>query len=83
MDRGNQQPRCGRVVGHGTAVSLIMAGIPFGNGRRRRPGAEIISARIISDKAPVDYGSGQGNEVSGALGLTPIDQDLIVAARGS
>ncbi len=66
------------VVGHGTAVSLIMAGTPFGNWPGGvAPGASIISARIISDKRPDDDGTGQGNEVSGALGLGPIHQDLI------
>jgi len=66
------------VVGHGTAVSQIMAGTPFGSWPGGiAPGALIISARIISDKSPTDDGSGQGNEVSGALGLKPIHQDLI------
>jgi autotransporter-associated beta strand protein len=66
------------VVGHGTAVSQIMAGKPFGNWPGGiAPGASIISARIISDKPPADDGSGQGNEVNGALGLAPIHQDLI------
>ena len=66
------------VVGHGTAVSLIMAGKPFGNWPGGvAPGASIISARIISDERPVDDGTGQGNEVNGALGLAPIHQDLI------
>jgi autotransporter-associated beta strand protein len=66
------------VVGHGTAVSQIMAGKPFGSWPGGiAPGASIISARIISDTRPTDDGSGQGNEVSGALGLAPIHQDLI------
>ncbi|MFD0738520.1 S8 family serine peptidase [Lysobacter koreensis] len=66
------------VVGHGTAVAQIMAGRAFGEWPGGiAPGASIISARIISDKPPVDDGSGQGNEVSGALGLKPIHQDLI------
>lgn len=66
------------VVGHGTAVSQIMAGTPFGAWPGGiAPGASIISARIISDKAPTDDGSGNGNEVHGALGLKPIHQDLI------
>ncbi|WP_368564983.1 S8 family serine peptidase [Pseudoxanthomonas sp. UTMC 1351] len=66
------------VVGHGTAVSQIMAGKPFGNWPGGiAPGASIISARIISDTRPTDDGSGQGNEVNGALGLAPIHQDLI------
>src|SRR5688572_438292 len=66
------------VVGHGTAVSQIMAGTPFGAWPGGiAPGAQIISARIISDKEPTDDGSGQGNAVNGALGLKPIHQDLI------
>jgi len=66
------------VVGHGTAVSLIMAGVPFGEWPGGiAPGAEIVSARIISDEEPVDDGSGQGNEVDGALGLALVHQDLI------
>ena len=66
------------VVGHGTAVSQIMAGTPFGAWPGGiAPGAQIISARIINDKPPTDDGSGQGNEVHGALGLKSIHQDLI------
>src|SRR5690606_1761064 len=38
-----------------------------------------VSARIISDKPPTDDGSGQGNEVDGALGLAQIHDDLISA----
>ena len=65
-------------------VAQIMAGQAFGQWPGGiAPGASIVSARIISDKAPDDDGSGQGNEVSGALGLKPIHQDLIDAARGS
>lgn len=66
------------VVGHGTAVSQIMAGQPFGSWPGGiAPDASIVSARIISDEPPEDDGSGQGNEVDGALGLEPIHQDLI------
>lgn len=66
------------VDGHGTAVAQIMAGTPFGQWPGGiAPGAEIVSARIISDKPPPDDGSGQGNEVDGALDLAPIHQDLI------
>lgn len=66
------------VDGHGTAVAQIMAGTPFGQWPGGiAPGAEIVSARIISDEPPPDDGSGQGNEVDGALGLKPIHQDLI------
>ncbi|MCW5581823.1 MAG: S8 family serine peptidase [Luteimonas sp.] len=66
------------VVGHGTAVAQIAAGKPFGQWPGGiAPGAGIVSARIISDKPPVDDGSGQGNEVNGALGLATVHRDLI------
>lgn len=66
------------VVGHGTAVSLIIAGKPFGTWPGGvAPGANLVSARIIADKAPTDDGSGNGNEVNGALGLESIHRDLI------
>ncbi len=66
------------VVGHGTAVAQIAAGKPFGQWPGGiAPGAEIVSARIISDTPPQDDGSGQGNQVNGALGLAPVHQDLI------
>lgn len=66
------------VVGHGTAVAQTAAGRPFGTW----PGgvaqnAEIVSARIISDKPPEDDGTGGGNEIDGPLGLTSIHRDLI------
>ncbi len=66
------------VVGHGTAVAQTAAGRPFGTW----PGgvaqnAEIVSARIISDKPPEDDGTGGGNEINGPLGLTAIHGDLI------
>ena len=66
------------VVGHGTAVSQVMAGEPFGYWPGGvAPGADIVSARIISDEPPVDDGSGQGNEIDGAVGLAGIHEDLI------
>jgi len=66
------------VVGHGTAVAQTAAGRPFGTW----PGgvaqnAEIVSARIISDRPPEDDGTGGGNEIDGPLGLTSIHRDLI------
>ena len=68
------------VVGHGTTVAQLAAGKAFGNWPGGvAPGALIVSARIIADKAPEDDGSGQGNEVDGALGLAPIHDDLIAA----
>src|SRR5690606_33230719 len=66
------------VVGHGTAVAQAAAGQPFGRWPGGiAPGAEIVSARIISDAPPEDDGSGEGNEVDGPLGLAGIHQDLI------
>lgn len=66
------------VAGHGTAVAQAAAGQPFGAWPGGvAPGATLVSARIISDKPPVDDGSGNGNPVDGALGLEPIHRDLI------
>ncbi|MBO9718278.1 MAG: S8 family serine peptidase [Pseudoxanthomonas sp.] len=68
-------------VGHGTTVAQLAAGAAVGDWPGGiAPGATILSARIINDKSPDDDGSGQGNEVTGALGLKAIHQDL--AARG-
>jgi autotransporter-associated beta strand protein len=70
------------VVGHGTAVAQVIAGRPFGRWPGGlAPGAEIVSARIISDSPPDDDGSGRGNEINGPLGIGPIHDDLI--ARGA
>ncbi|MCD9027679.1 S8 family serine peptidase [Luteimonas sp. BDR2-5] len=66
------------VVGHGTAVAQAAAGKPFGawpGGIAQ--GAEIVSARIISDTPPDDDGTGAGNEINGPLGLEPIHRDLM------
>ncbi|MFT3762642.1 MAG: S8 family serine peptidase [Pseudoxanthomonas sp.] len=74
------------VVGHGTAVSQIIAGQPFGAWPGGiAPGVSIVSARIIWDESPEDDGSGEGNEVgsdeeASGLGIGPIHDDLI--ARG-
>ncbi|WP_421569808.1 S8 family peptidase [Stenotrophomonas sp. PD6] len=66
------------VVGHGTTVASLAAGRAFGSWPGGvAPDAEIVSARIIADKAPADDGSGDGNEVNGALGLAAIHQNLI------
>jgi autotransporter-associated beta strand protein len=66
------------VVGHGTAVAQTAAGTAFGAWPGGiAPGATIVSARIISDKEPVDDGSGNGNATSGALGLASVHQALI------
>ncbi|WP_305806256.1 autotransporter serine protease [Stenotrophomonas sp. YIM B06876] len=68
------------VVGHGTTVAQLAAGAAVGQWPGGiAPGAQIVSARIINDKAPTDDGSGKGNEVTGALGLAPVHQDLINA----
>lgn len=66
------------VVGHGTTVASLAAGQAVGNWPGGvAPGAQIVSARIIADKTPDDDGSGEGNEVDGALGLASVHQDLI------
>ncbi|TDK22327.1 autotransporter domain-containing protein [Luteimonas aestuarii] len=66
------------VSGHGTAVAQIAAGRPFGQWPGGiAPGAEIVSARIISDRPPSDDGSGQGNQLNGPLGVASIHQDLM------
>jgi autotransporter-associated beta strand protein len=66
------------VIGHGTAVAQAAAGQPFGQWPGGiAPGAEIVSARIISDNPPEDDGSGEGNEVDGPLGLAGVHRDLI------
>jgi len=66
------------VMGHGTAVAQTIAGSAFGQWPGGiAPGAEILSARIISDEPPEDDGSGRGNAINGALGMAPIHQDLI------
>ncbi len=66
------------VVGHGTTVASLAAGSASGTWPGGvAPGAQIVSARIIADKAPVDDGSGQGNAVEGALGLAQMHADLI------
>ncbi|KLJ03010.1 hypothetical protein WQ56_01255 [Luteimonas sp. FCS-9] len=65
-------------VGHGTAVAQAAAGRPFGTWPGGvAPNAEIVSARIISDKPPVDDGSGNGNPVDGPIGVEAIHAELI------
>lgn len=64
-------------VGHGTTVAMLAAGQPFGAWPGGvAPGATLLSARIINDERPQDDGSGQGNEVTGAIGVKAIHQDL-------
>lgn len=68
------------VVGHGTTVAQLAAGAATGQWPGGiAPGAGIVSARIISDKRPTDDGSGQGNEVTGALGMASVHDDLVRA----
>jgi autotransporter-associated beta strand protein len=68
------------VVGHGTTVASLAAGTAVGSWPGGvAPGAQIVSARIISDKAPVDDGTGQGNAVEGALGMAAVHADLIAS----
>lgn len=55
------------VVGHGTWVSEIAAGTSFQQFPGGiAPGANLVSARIISDVAPKDNGSGNSNPVTAA-----------------
>lgn len=66
------------VVGHGTAVASLAAGAAVGTWPGGiAPGAQIVSARIISDTRPTDDGSGRGNAFSGPLGVAQVHQDLI------
>lgn len=68
------------VVGHGTTVAQLAAGNVAGAWPGGiAPGATVLSARIIADKSPTDDGSGKGNEVTGALGLMGVHNDLIRA----
>lgn len=68
------------VVGHGTTVAgLAAGGVWNGTQQGVAPGAEIVSARIIADRRPSDDGSGNGNSVSGSLGLARVHQDLVTA----
>ncbi|MBP9645972.1 MAG: S8 family serine peptidase, partial [Pseudoxanthomonas sp.] len=77
VDRSKNDMSVDDKVGHGTTVSQLAAGQAFGNWPGGvAPGANILSARIINDERPTDDGSGQGNEVTGALGLKSIHQDL-------
>ncbi|RAO77490.1 autotransporter domain-containing protein [Dyella jiangningensis] len=55
------------VIGHGTWVSEIAAGTTYGNfPGGLAPGANLVSARIISDKAPSDNGSTPPSTVTAA-----------------
>jgi autotransporter-associated beta strand protein len=68
------------VVGHGTWVSEIAAGKPFGQFVGGiAPGATLVSARIINDQEPTDDGSGNGNRVgvADAQFFSSVNDDLI------
>jgi len=70
------------VVGHGTWVSEIAAGTPFAQFPGGiAPGADLVSARIISDKAPSDNGSTPPSTVttSDAQFFGQVNSDLITA----
>ena len=70
------------VVGHGTWVSQIAAGVPYQNfAGGIAPGADLVSARIIDDNAPDDNGSTAPTQVTGsdAVPLGQVNQQLISA----
>ncbi|MEQ4575578.1 MAG: S8 family serine peptidase, partial [Gammaproteobacteria bacterium] len=80
VDPSANNLRVDDVVGHGTTVAQLAAGAPVGNWPGGiAPGAQIVSARIINDKEPEDDGSGEGNEVNGALGMQAVHDDLVAA----
>jgi autotransporter-associated beta strand protein len=57
VDSGTNDTSVDDVVGHGTWVSEIAAGTSFDDFPGGiAPGAELVSARIISDNAPDDHG---------------------------
>jgi outer membrane autotransporter protein len=70
------------VVGHGTWVSEVAAGVPFAQfAGGIAPGADLVSARIIDDNAPDDNGSTAPATVTGAdaTPLGQVNQQLISA----
>ena len=70
------------VVGHGTWVSEVAAGKPFGQFVGGiAPGATLVSARIINDQEPTDDGSGNGNVVTAqdAQFFSSVNNDLMNA----
>ena len=70
------------VVGHGTMVSEIAAGVPVGLfAGGIAPGADLVSARIIDDNAPDDNGSTAPAVVTpgDAVPLGQVVTDLISA----
>ena len=82
VDPTKNNTSIGDVVGHGTWVSEIAAGTPFASFPGGiAPGADLVSARIISDNAPSDNGSTPPSTVtaSDALGFQQVNTDLINA----
>ncbi|WAH63110.1 autotransporter serine protease [Xanthomonas hortorum] len=80
VDPRTNNVAAGDVVGHGTVVAQLAAGRAVGQWPGGiASGAGLVSARIISDEAPDDDGSGEGNEVDGPLGLAGVHADLISA----
>ncbi|MCC4591529.1 S8 family serine peptidase [Xanthomonas campestris pv. cannae] len=80
VDPSQNNTKVDDVDGHGTTVAQLAAGKSVGQWPGGiAPGAQIVSARIISDTPPKDDGTGNGNQVSGGLGLTQVHQDLINA----
>jgi len=68
------------VVGHGTWVAEIAAGVPFGQfAGGIAPGADIVSARIIDDNSGDDNGSTPPTQVTSADPLPQVSADLITA----
>ncbi|CAD1789705.1 S8 family serine peptidase [Xanthomonas euroxanthea] len=80
VDPRTNNVAAGDVVGHGTVVAQLAAGRAVGQWPGGiASGAGLVSARIISDEAPDDDGSGEGNQVDGPLGLAPVHADLVNA----
>ncbi|UPG87104.1 S8 family serine peptidase [Luteibacter aegosomatis] len=78
VDSSTNNTSVGDVVGHGTVVAEVAAGTSFGYfAGGIAPGASLVSARIIADKAPTDDGSGQGNKVTSAEPLDQINAQVI------
>ena len=83
VDPGASNTAIDDVVGHGTWVAGIAAGKEFDQfAGGIAPGASLVSARIISDVAPPDDGSGNGNKVTAddaAFFGQTLNPDLIAA----
>ena len=82
VDPSTNNTKIDDVVGHGTWVSEVAAGKPFGQFVGGiAPGANLVSARIINDQEPTDDGSGNGNVVTAqdAQFFGSVNDDLINA----